>query len=390
MRTDFRSWAAALTLAALLAMASACGGKKLPEAGIQTVQAGVVEEIEPDAAERYSATILPNLQVDLAFKSPGLIEEVYQVRGADGRLRDVEAGDKVAEGTRLAAVRPIDYQQKVDAGEASVKQAQAQLEGAKAAFANAGLDYTRAKNLYSSASLVKPDFDRAQAQYDSTQAQVQAAQAAVESARTQADQAKTSLKDTVLQAPFSGFVVARNVSTGSLVGNSTVGFSIIDTHVVKAEFAIPDTSLRGVRLGQRLMISLDARPNAMAGIVTAISPQADPKSRVFSVDLTIPNANSAIRPGMIGSLSLAGAAHPASRLVIPLSAVVRAPANPQAFGVFRIESRDGKSYAVAQPIQIGNTYGNAIEVTSGVSKQERIVALGGELLQNEQEIRVLQ
>jgi hypothetical protein len=58
--------------------------------------------------------------------------------------------------------------------------------------------------------------------------------------------------------------------------------------------------------------------------------------------------------------------------------------------VFRIESRDGKSYAVAQPIQIGNTYGNAIEVTSGVLKQERIVALGGELLQNEQEIRVLQ
>jgi hypothetical protein len=77
MRTDFRSWMAALALAALflLAMASACNGKKPPAAGIQTVQAGVVEEIEPDAAERYSATILPNLQVDLAFKSPGLIEE---------------------------------------------------------------------------------------------------------------------------------------------------------------------------------------------------------------------------------------------------------------------------------------------------------------------------
>jgi hypothetical protein len=93
---------------------------------------------------------------------------------------------------------------------------------------------------------------------------------------------------------------------------------------------------------------------------------------------------------MIGSLSLAGAAHPVRRLVIPLSAVVRAPGNPNAFGVFRIESRDGKNYAVAKPIQIGATYGNAIEVTSGVSKEERIVALGGELLQNDQEIRVLQ
>jgi RND family efflux transporter MFP subunit len=390
MYPDFRSCLALLSLVTLLAIASGCGGKKPPAAAVQTVQAGFVEEIEPDAAERYSATILPNLQVNLAFKSPGLIEEVYQVRGADGRRRDVEPGDKVAEGTHLASVRPIDYQQKVEQGEAGVRQAQARLEQAKAAFTNAGLNYTRANNLYSSASLIKPDFDQAQAQYDSTQAQVQAAQAVVESARTQADQAKTSLKDTVLQAPFSGFVIARNVSKGSLVGNSTVGFSIIDTHVVKAEFAIPDTSLRGVRLGQRLLMNLDAMPNAVAGIVTAISPQADPKSRVFSVELTIANANSAIRPGMIGSLGLAGAAHPASRLVIPLSAVVRAPANPQAFGVFRIETRDGKSYAVAQPIQIGNTYGNAIEVTSGVSKRERIVALGGELLQSEQEIRVLQ
>ena len=45
---------------------------------------------------------------------------------------------------------------------------------------------------------------------------------------------------------------------------------------------------------------------------------------------------------------------------------------------------------MSQSIQIGNTYGNAIEVTGGVSKGERIVALGGELLRNEQEIRVLQ
>jgi multidrug efflux pump subunit AcrA (membrane-fusion protein) len=138
------------------------------------------------------------------------------------------------------------------------------------------------------------------------------------------------------------------------------------------------------------MVALDALPNPIAGIVTAISPQADAKSRVFSVDLTLANPKGRIRPGMIGSLSLAGAAHPVRRLVIPLSAVVRAPGNPNAFGVFRIESRDGKNYAVAKPIQIGATYGNAIEVTSGVSKEERIVALGGELLQNDQEIRVLQ
>jgi len=387
---DFRVLPAVCAVAALVAGANSCSDQKMPAAGVQTVQAGIVEEIEPNTPPRYSATILPNLQVDLAFKSSGLIEQIYQVRGADGRLRDVEPGDTVAAGTQLASVRALDYQQKVDQGDAGAQRAQAQVEQAKAAFAKAELDYARARNLYSSASLIKPDFDQAQALYNSTQAQMQAAQAALESMRSQVSQAKLSLDDTVLRAPFTGFVLARNISKGSLVGNSTVGFSMLDTHVVKADFAIPDTSLNGVRLGQRLTVMLDALPKPITGVVTAISPQADPKSRVFSVDVTIVNSNGAIRPGMIGSLSLAGAARPVRRLVIPLSAVVRAPGNPQAFGVFRIENRDGKNYAVVRPIQIGETYGNAIEVKSGVSKQERIVALGGELLQSEQEIRVLQ
>ena len=378
------------TVAILLVVASACGGKKPPESRIQTVQAGVVEQIQPDTPERYSAVILPNKQVDLAFKSAGVIESVHQIRGADGRLRDVEPGDRVAAGMLLASVRPIDYQQKVDQGHAGVLQAQAQLEQTKASFADAELDYTRAKNLYATASLTKPDFDRAQARYESGLAQVQGAQAVVDSARAQVDQANLALKDTVLRAPFAGFVIARNISRGSLVGNSTLGFSLIDTHVVKAEFAVPDTSLSGVQLGQRLTVTLDALRDPVAGLITAISPQADPKSRVFSVELTIANADGAIRPGMIGSLSLRGAAHMMSRIVIPLSAVVRAPGDPHGFGVFRIESRERKTYAVAQPIQIGNSYGNAIEVTSGVSKGEHIVALGGELLQNGEEIRVLQ
>jgi len=376
--------------AGLLVVASSCTQKKAPDAGVQTVQAGLVEEIQPDTPEKYSAVVLPNLQVDLAFKSAGLIVEVHRVRGADGRIRDVEAGDLVSAGTILASVRPNDYQQRLDQGQAGVAQAEAQLAQARASFSDADREFNRAKNLYASASLTKPDYDRAQAQYESSAAQVKAAQAAIESARTQANQANLALEDTLLRAPFTGYVIARNVSKGSLVGNSTVGFSLIDTHVVKAEFAVPDTSLRGVHLGQRLAMNLDALPQPVEGVLTAISPQADAKSRVFSVELTVPNANGAIRPGMIGSLSITTATHPLSRIVIPLSAVVRAPGSSQGFGVYRIENRNGKTYAVAQPIQIGSTYGNAIEVTSGIGKGEHIVALGGELLQNEQEIRVVQ
>ena len=70
---------------------------------------------------------------------------------------------------------------------------------------------------------------------------------------------------------------------------------------------------------------------------------------------------------MIGSITLGSQRRDVRirpRLVVPLSAVVRAPADPKGFAVFRITGRDGKSYASAQPIQAGQTFGNSIEVTA--------------------------
>lgn len=374
----------------LILLVESCSEKKALEPGIQTVQAGTVQEIQPDEPEKYSAVVLPNSQVDLAFKSAGLIATIHQIKGADGRLRDVEAGDKVASGTVLATVRPLDYEQRISLAKDGITQAEAQLNQARVGLADAERDYTRAKNLYDSASLTKPDFDHAQAHYESSKAQVVAAQSALESAHTQLNQAQVALNDTILRAPFTGYIVARNVSKGSLVGNSTLGFSLIDTHVVKANFAVPDISLPRVHLGQKLDVTLDALPAPASGVVTAIAPQADSKSRVFSVEVTLANQRESIRPGMVGSLNLAGESHAGARLVIPLSAMVRAPGEPKGFGVYRVKERNGKAYAAVQTVQIGQSFGNSVEVTSGVVKGERIVVLGGELLRNDQEIRVLQ
>jgi multidrug efflux system membrane fusion protein len=85
-----------------------------------------------------------------------------------------------------------------------------------------------------------------------------------------------------------------------------------------------------------------------------------------------------------------GASHnPAPRLVVPLSAVVRAPSDPKSFAVFRLVTRDGKTYAESQIIQIGQTLSNSIEVTSGLSAGQQVIALGGSLLRDGQEVRVL-
>jgi multidrug efflux system membrane fusion protein len=392
-----------LTPAGALLLLAACQKQTSPEPPVQTVRAGTVQTIRQDAPERYSTTIAPFAQVDLAFKSAGLIERIHQLRGADGRMRNVQAGDQVAKDTELALVRTLDYQQRVEQAtsqlaqaEAQSAQAQAQLAQAQASFSEAEIEYTRANSLFQSASLVKPQFDQAKGRFETSAASVKAAEAAVKgaeaavkTAQAALSQAKLSLSDTSVRAPFDGWVTARNVEPGSLVGNATVGFSMIDIHLVKAVFAVPDSSLSLVRLGQRQTVMLDTQPHALPGVVTSIAPQADPKTRVFTVEVTLENTRSAAKPGMIGSLTLGAARETPPRLVVPLGAVVRAPSDPNGFAVFRLVEREGKTYAEAQTIQIGQTIGNSIEVMNGLSAGQRIVSLGGSLVRNGQQVRVL-
>jgi RND family efflux transporter MFP subunit len=390
-----------LTAAALFL--ASCSKEKHVEPVVQVVRVGAVEEIRPDVPDRYSATIDPFAKVDLAFKSGGLIEGILQVRGADGRVRNVEAGDKVAKGALLAQVRPLDYEHSVAQAEAQraqaesqVAHAQAQLAQARANFNTAEIEYTRASNLFQSASLVKPQYDQAKGRYESDAASVAAAEAAVKaaedavaSARAAAQEAKLALSDTKVRAPFAGWVTARNVNLGSLVGSSTIGFSLQDTHLVKAVFGVPDTALSNIRRGQKQRVRLDSLERAVPGVITSISPQADPQSRVFSIEVTIDNAQEQIRPGMIGSITLAGSRDSRPRLVVPLAAVVRAPANPNGFAVFRLVVRDGKSYASAQTIEIGDTFGNSIEVKRGLVAGQRIISLGGALVRDGQQVSVI-
>jgi RND family efflux transporter MFP subunit len=406
---------ALFTGAALLL--AGCEKQSAIEPSIQTVSAGTVATIQPDTPERYSATIAPIAQIDLGFRSAGLIESIHQVRGADGRLRNVQAGDKVARDTELAVVRTADYQQRVDQAAAQLTQSEAQaaqavsqlgqseaqLVQARANFSEAGIEYARASKLFQSESLVKPQFDQAKGRYEAQEASVKAAEysvkaaessvkggeAAVASARAALGEAKLSLGDTSLRAPFDGWISARNVDRGTLVGNTTVGFSMIDTHLVKAEFAVPDSSLRLVRLSHKLPVTLDAIDHPLQGVVTSISPQADPKARLFSIEVTLDNSRDEVRPGMIGSLTLERATNPAPRLVVPLSALVKAPSDPGGFAVFRLVPRGGKTYAEAQIIQIGQTLGNSIEVAGGLKAGQQVIALGGSLVRDGQEVRVL-
>jgi len=353
-----------------------CGHAESEAKPLTPVRMAEVQNISTGAETRYSANITPNAQVDLAFKSGGYVESIRQVRGADGRLRNLDIGDWVTRGTVLAVVRQKDYTDQRE-------QAKAQVARAQADFEHARLNLDRTSKLYSTQSATKPELDSAQAQYDS-------AVAGLSNAKALLDQAQTALSDATLRAPFDGWITRRNVDLGALVGPSVAGFTIVDTHSVRVVFGVPDNAMGKIRLGQTQQITTDVFPEPFAGRVTAISPAADPKSRVYSVEVTVPNPKNQLKAGMIASLSFGGEVLPSQVLVVPLSAVIRDPQNAQAFAVLTTEDKGDPATVRARTVQLGDAYGNMIEVLGGVKAGERVVASGATLVKSGEQVRIIQ
>ncbi len=321
---------------------------------------------------RYSASILPYAQVDLMFRSSGYVTNVRQVRGADGRTRDIGTGDYVETGVTLAHIRREDLQNQV-------AEAQAQLDQATAQHTRADQDFQRAKALYSTQSLTKPDYDQSQEAFN-------AARAAMDNAKAALLQSQLTLGDADLKAPFSGYILSRNIDLGSLVSPSTSAFTIADITRVKVAFGAPDYVLSRVRLGQELTVRTETDAAPFKGRVTSISPAADTRNRIFAVEVTVNNRDCHLKPGMIASIGVGEVPH--SSVSIPLSAIVPLPSEPEHFAVMVAQDRAGRLVANLRKVQLGTTHDNSVAV-EGVQPGERVVSVGAQLLKDGDPIQAI-
>jgi RND family efflux transporter MFP subunit len=366
----------AVAATTLLAAATACKQQTTAETTPLPVHTATVQSIDVGNGAKYSANIVPYAQVTLSFQSSGYIDSIRQVKNPSGGMRNIDQGDYVQKGTVLATVRQQDYQDKVQQAKAQLDRSQAELQKAK-------LSFDRVSALYTTQSATKPDYDSAQAQLASTTASVSGAQA-------QLSEANVALGYCQLRAPFSGWVVSRNIDLGTLVGPATNGFTLADTESVKAVFGVPDISISRIHLGQHLAITTDAFPQAFDGRVSAISPAADPKSRVFSVEVTIPNAHDRLKSGMIASLSLNGTQLKQTLLAIPLSAVIRNPSLANGFAVMIAEGGGDSPTARLRAVELGDIYGNMIAAKGGLNSGEAVITTGVNLIKSGDKVRVIQ
>src|SRR6185436_17582476 len=167
------------------------------------VKVKTVESHSTTRSVRYSASIRPAAQVDVAFKVSGYIEAIAQQKDAGGQCRHLQAGDVVRKGAVLARVRQSDYMARVSEAKsqngearsaleannsqlkeaiAAVETARAQVNDSQASFQRSELDFERARILFSTQSITKPDYDASKAQYEIAQAKLEAARGNLKSA----------------------------------------------------------------------------------------------------------------------------------------------------------------------------------------------------------------
>jgi multidrug efflux system membrane fusion protein len=398
-RSQWRSWS---PLVFLLLLAG-CREEVKYAKPLTPVRVQPVEMYRGSQGQAYSGSIEPLTRVDVLFRQGGYVEEILNVK-AGGQTRLVQEGDSVTKNAVLAKLRQSDYTLKVDEAKSQLDQArfaitqsEDSVKGSRALRDKAQLDWERAGNLYGKQSLTKPDYDGAraqldgyQAQLDANEAQVKLAQARLAGAEALVREADLAVGDSTLKAPLDAMVLKRMVEIGVLVAPGTPAFVLGDVSQVRTVFGVSDTVLPKIKMGLTLPIKSEAVPGSnYTGRVTRIAPTADPRTRVFDVELTVPNKDGRLKPGMIASLTLSEDVRTEAVPVIPLAAVVQPPGGAAGYMVYVAEERGGSAVVKARMVQLGDALGDRISVRDGLRVGERVLVTGASLVHDGETVEVV-
>ena len=193
------------------------------------------------------------------------------------------------------------------------------------------------------------------------------AQANVESAVTQVAGAQQAIADTVIKAPFAGFISNRPVAVGEYVSSASVVATILRTNPIKVQIQVAEADVPHVTLGRGVSIAVDAyKDRKFAGTVSAVNPAVDPNSRSAIIEALVENNDNALRTGMFATAKISREGG-GKAVYVPKSAVFN-DQTTQSFRVFVIQ--DG--IAKLRVVQLGTEEGDFQQIISGVNADETI------------------
>lgn len=334
---------------------------------------------------------------------------------AAGRVVEtpVDAGASVREGEILAKLDDRDAQLRLQAALASQQQAEASLRqaesriglaqggkfnadkvpevlSAKASYdsalaqaKNAEADAQRYASLIKTGDISQSAYDKARTQADTAKEQANSArqlyeaainsarqnfqgvinaEASLAGARAQTDIAKKAVDDTIIKAPFAGYISARPVAVGQYVALTSKIATLVRVTPLKLELQVQESNGPELKANSEVEASVPGYPGrTFHGMVTSINPTVDPNSRTIAVEAKFANQDLALKPGMFATarILLNGSTR---GIFLPRAAVLTDPStnSSQVFFV-----RDGKARVAV--VQLGATDGGMIQILSGIS-----------------------
>ena len=335
----------------------------------EAAYAAAKETIEKSKTNAEQALTRAKVELDKAqldFERTKSLHEKQHVSDSD--FEAAENRLKVAQ-TRYEEAVVTANQFPENARHPSVERAKAELEVAQKLVEIRGWEREIAL-AESKVIQAQADFNAAQklVEAKSWEREIEIAKAGVSQAEEQLKIAREQLSDTTIKSLINGIITTRhlNVEDHALSATSPARkpiFTVIGVDSLTAVWNMPIGEARRINNGELALISTNSGIQNIVGTIDFISPTVDRENNTVLVQATVPNA--------VGSLSHNNSLKPGGTITVSIKTGERK--NVQLLplhAVLHIQNRSGTIFIIREnaahqeQINVGNVYGDEIEVTS--------------------------
>jgi RND family efflux transporter MFP subunit len=352
----------------------ACGKEaaqpaKAPEPKVvRDVTVGSVTTSEVEEAAEVMGTVKSRTSTTLSSKIVGRILALHAREGSE-----VKAGQLLVElDDRDIAAQVRRAEAGLNEAESAIPELERAIAAAAAAQAAAEaqrdlpLEYDQVAARHKTTAA---DVDRAIAEGQALQAKRQQVLARIESARAEVASVQVMQSYAKIVAPINGIIRVKHAEVGSLAASGSPIVTLEDNRRYWLEAVVPETQAVGIRRGQSLSVQVEAADISSTATVSEIIPAADPTTRTTLVRLDLP-ASPKLRSGLFGRAWV-----PVGRRQVIRVARQAIIERGQLQGVYVIGQDNIARYRL---VRTGPEHQGAVEILSGLTSGEHIVAAGTE------------
>jgi RND family efflux transporter MFP subunit len=328
------------------------------------VEVTMVRASEVTGAIEVTGSLSYKFGAELKSEYTGIVTDVY-----------VNEWVRVKKGDPLARLDTREAEVVLQKARAAVEVAKANILQAEVSQNRANREFERAQKLKETGLITQQNFDDARTETEAAKARIEAAKAQMKVAEEDVLYAQTRLSKSLIRSPLDGMVSFRNVNVGDFVGEMGAKpmFRIVDTRILELTVTAPSSEMGAIRIGQPLHFSTDAFPGRnFVGKVMFINPVVNEADRSIKVVAEVENREDQLK----GGLFVQGRILTGKRtgvLKIPRAALLSWDVAGKKAEVFAVE----QNVAQRREVRTGGTFGDQVEVTSGLAAGDRVISRGG-------------